>query len=143
MVIVPCNKSRIVSDVFLTLSCVASPCSLCQNFGTWAILFISNQYEDDSDVAHEIRCMYTRVNMLIRKFHKCSSVVKIRLFRAYCKGGRTMARAKREPNNRGLGWRPQRGPGAELLVVGQEKTPKLKAFCPFPYKRGAKSSGLK
>ena len=28
--------------------------------------------------------MYTRVNMLIRKFHKCSTEVKIRLFRAYC-----------------------------------------------------------
>jgi len=25
-----------------------------------------------------------RVNMLIRKFHKCSTEVKIRLFRAYC-----------------------------------------------------------
>jgi len=45
---------------------------------------ISNQHKDDSDIAREIRCMYTRVNMLIRIFHKCSTELKIRLFRAYC-----------------------------------------------------------
>ena len=33
----------------------------------------------------------------------------------------------------------QLGPGAEPLVVGQGRPLKLKAFCPFPCKRGAKS----
>jgi len=44
----------------------------------WPISFVSH-YLYDSDIAREIRLiMHTRVNMLIRKFHKCSTVVKLR-----------------------------------------------------------------
>jgi len=32
----------------------------------------------------QIRNVYTRTNMLICRFNKCSTVVKIRLFRSYC-----------------------------------------------------------
>jgi len=45
---------------------------------------IFNQHKDDNDIAREIRCMYTRVNMLILIFYKCSTEVKIKLFRVYC-----------------------------------------------------------
>ena len=48
----------------------------------------------------------------------------------------TIASAEREPNNSGVwGRSPQRGPGAEPLVVSGW----LKAFCSFSYKRGAES----
>jgi len=36
------------------------------------------------DICREIRNMYTGTNMLICKFDKCSTVLKIWLFRSYC-----------------------------------------------------------
>ena len=53
-------------------------------------------------------------------------------------GGGTMASPDRKPIT---GIRPQRGPAAQPLVraKGGEAPLKLKAFCPFSYKRGAKS----
>jgi len=42
---------------------------MCQNSGIWVILFLTN--------------IKTTV-MLIRKFHECSTEMKIRLFLAYC-----------------------------------------------------------
>jgi len=83
MVFAPCNKSRIVSDIFPNFVLCGQPLQFVSEFRYLGHI-ISNQHKDDTDIAREIRCMYTRVNMLIRKFHKCSTEVKIRLFRAYC-----------------------------------------------------------
>ncbi len=38
---------------------------------------------DDDDMKREIRLMFVRTNLLIRKFHRCSLRVKVMLFRAY------------------------------------------------------------
>jgi len=45
---------------------------LCQNLS------------DDSDIMREVKNMFYRTNVLIRKFAKCSLHVKLTLFRAYC-----------------------------------------------------------
>ena len=45
---------------------------------------LHNSLKDDYDVLREIRSMYARTNMLIRKFAKCSFYVKMRLFKSYC-----------------------------------------------------------
>ena len=42
-----------------------------------------NDLTDDEDVQRQIRCMYSRANMLIRKFGKCSTEVKVQLFKSY------------------------------------------------------------
>ena len=45
-----------------------------------------------------------------------------------------MATAEREPVTEGLGWSPQRGPGAELLIRGQRaKPPEAESFEAFAH----------
>ena len=39
---------------------------------------------DDEDIEREIKNMFNRTNMLIRKFNKCSVAVKTTLFKSYC-----------------------------------------------------------
>ena len=39
---------------------------------------------DDLDIQWEIRNMFTRTNILARRFAKCSTDVKIILYKAYC-----------------------------------------------------------
>jgi len=57
----PCNKSRIVSDVFPNLVLCGQPLQFVPEFRYLGHI-ISDQHKDDSDIAREIRCMYTRVN---------------------------------------------------------------------------------
>ena len=39
---------------------------------------------DDGDIRREIRCMFTRCNMLRRRFYNCSMSVKLVLFKSFC-----------------------------------------------------------
>ena len=45
---------------------------------------ITNTLCDDDDVHREIRNLFTRTNILARRFAKCSVDVKVTLFKAYC-----------------------------------------------------------
>ena len=45
---------------------------------------ICHSFSDDDDVKREIRNMYTRTNILIRKYSRCSLCVKLVLFKSYC-----------------------------------------------------------
>jgi len=45
---------------------------------------INDRLSDDNDINREIRNMYVRTNMLIRRFGRCSRILKTRLFRTYC-----------------------------------------------------------
>ena len=45
---------------------------------------ISPVSDDNLDIARQMRLLYARTNVLIRKFGKCSKDVKLCLFRAYC-----------------------------------------------------------
>ena len=61
----------------------------------------------------------------------------------FAKEGQTMASVKHKPI---MEVSPQWGPGAESLLAakGRRQNPlKLKVFCPFSYKRRAKSLGFK
>jgi len=40
--------------------------------------------KDDTDIKREIRNMYSRTNMMLRRFGKCTMYVKLQLFRSYC-----------------------------------------------------------
>jgi len=39
---------------------------------------------DNVDMEREIRNMFFRANILVRKFSQCSTAVKVRLFKSYC-----------------------------------------------------------
>jgi len=45
---------------------------------------IDNSMSDDADISREIKCLFTRTNILIRRFGKCSVTVKKKLFTAFC-----------------------------------------------------------
>jgi len=45
---------------------------------------ITNTLIDDDDINREIKKMFVRTNMQIRKSHNCSTDVKIMLFNTFC-----------------------------------------------------------
>jgi len=45
---------------------------------------IEHTFCDDSNVNMELRNLFARVNVLIRRFSYCSTQVKLRLFKSYC-----------------------------------------------------------
>jgi len=45
---------------------------------------ITNNLSDDDDIRREIRNMFIRTNILLWKFHNCSTSVKRVLFNTYC-----------------------------------------------------------
>jgi len=83
MVFDPGAKDKIVCKHFPNFSMGGQPLQFVTEFHYLGYI-ISNTLADDSDICREIRNMYTRTNMLICRFNKCSTVVKIRLFRSYC-----------------------------------------------------------
>ena len=45
---------------------------------------LNNKLSDDDDIKWEIRSMFIRTHILLRRFGKCSVAVKMSLFRSYC-----------------------------------------------------------
>jgi len=45
---------------------------------------ILHNMSDNADIDREIRNMFFRANILVRKFSKCSVTVKIQLFKSFC-----------------------------------------------------------
>jgi len=45
---------------------------------------LNNSCTDDNDIKREIRNLYARTNVLNRRFGKCSSNVKLLLFKSFC-----------------------------------------------------------
>jgi hypothetical protein len=45
---------------------------------------INNDFLDNDDIKREIRCMFMRSNILIRRYSNCSVAVKLLLFKAFC-----------------------------------------------------------
>ena len=46
--------------------------------------FICDNLSDDKDIKRQIRSVYTKGNLLIKKFRNCTSEVKVKLFKSYC-----------------------------------------------------------
>ena len=44
----------------------------------------NNNLTDDDDIARQKRCIDAQANVLVRKFHICSSTIKTSLFNSYC-----------------------------------------------------------
>jgi len=47
-------------------------------------VFISDNLRDDNDINRELRAIYARGNVLIKKFIMCTDDVKVKLFKSYC-----------------------------------------------------------
>jgi len=46
--------------------------------------FIEDTLSYDSDITRELKSLFTRANLLNRRFWRCSVKVKLRLFRTFC-----------------------------------------------------------
>jgi hypothetical protein len=47
-------------------------------------VILSNDYKDNLDIKRQIKSFYAYGNTLVRKFSKCSTDVKVNLFKTYC-----------------------------------------------------------
>jgi len=45
---------------------------------------ISSKSGDNDDILHQMRLIFARTNVLLRRFKKCNTDVKLCLFKAYC-----------------------------------------------------------
>ena len=91
-----CNASKTVCTVFQPVCkrlvvAVDFPCFSLNGIALQFVKefrylghIINNKFTDDDDIKREIRNLFIRTNILIRRFSKCSFVVKLRLFKAYC-----------------------------------------------------------
>ena len=83
MIFNPHNPHKRLHSVFPSFSLSGCQLSFVTNFKYLGHI-IEHTLHDDSDISRELRCLFTRTNVLIRRFWRCSLDVKLRLFRTYC-----------------------------------------------------------
>jgi hypothetical protein len=83
MVFAPRDNRKIILNEFPAFQLNGSSLQFVQCFKYLGHL-ITHDLTDDDDIQREVRNMFYRTNMLLRKFKKCSVDVKLTLFRAYC-----------------------------------------------------------
>ena len=83
MVFDPKNTNKIVSKNFPLFKIGSSSIQYITQFKYLGHV-ISNSVNDDEDIQREIRNMFIRTNILVRRFSMCSLSVKTVLFKSYC-----------------------------------------------------------
>ena len=83
MVFSPKDKSKIVAQSFPAFCLGGNSLKFVSSFKYLGHILTDNS-RDDSDIDREIRNMFIRTNTLKRKFDRCSSDVKLILFKSYC-----------------------------------------------------------
>jgi len=83
MVANPFDRNRIVSECFPPLTMANCKLSYVSQFKYLGHI-TEYTFCDDSDVNRELKNLYARVNVLIRRFSYCATQVKLRLFKSYC-----------------------------------------------------------
>ena len=80
MIFLPRMRDKIISRNFPSFQLGGMPLTFVNEF-KYLGHQISCDLSDDLDIRREIRNMFLRTNILIRKFAKCSLEVKLFLFR--------------------------------------------------------------
>lgn len=83
MIFNPCNKRKTVCDSFPAFSLAGCNLLVVQQFKYLGHI-IDNSCSDDADINRELKSLFTRTNVLIRRFKRCSTQVKVQLFRSFC-----------------------------------------------------------
>jgi len=71
----------IVSQILLL---TAVSYNLFLSLGIWDIILSDDLSDDDDDIRREIKNLFVRTNMLISRFYKCFSNVKLTRFKSFC-----------------------------------------------------------
>jgi len=83
MIFMPKNHNRLFTTVFPPFKIGRSVLQFVPQFKYLGHI-LTNNLSDDADINREVRSMFVRCNILIRKFHSCSKLVKLKLFRSFC-----------------------------------------------------------
>lgn len=83
MIFNPKCKRLIVATEFPSFTQNDSPLQFVKEFKYLGHI-INNELSDNNDVKREIRNLFMRTNILIRRYSNCSVSVKLTLFKAYC-----------------------------------------------------------
>jgi hypothetical protein len=83
MIFSPKDRSKIVSTNFPPFSIDNVSLQYVPEFKYLGHI-INNDFTDDRDIQREMCNMYYRTNLLVRRFSRCSTAVKVTLFKAYC-----------------------------------------------------------
>lgn len=83
MVFPPKNRNKLVCSEFPRFHIGLFNLEYVREFKYLGHVIISDMTDND-DIMREIRYLFIRSNILIRKFSKCSLTVKVRLFKSYC-----------------------------------------------------------
>lgn len=83
MVCKPSCKNKIVLHNFPCFMLLNQPVKFVAQFRYLGHI-LNNEFTDDDDIKREIRNLFMRTNLLLRRFGKCSIAVKLVLFKSYC-----------------------------------------------------------
>jgi hypothetical protein len=82
MIFNPTDKKKIISNSFPNFKLAGHDLAFVSQFRYLGHI-IDQSMIDDKDIMREIKAMFTRANLLCRKFKRCSVEVKIKLFKSY------------------------------------------------------------
>ena len=80
---VPKNRHRMLSTNFPSFKIGSYDLQFVSHF-KYSGHSITSSLSDDDDIQREIRSMFVRCNLLIRRFPNCSKAVKLKLFQSFC-----------------------------------------------------------
>ena len=83
MIFRPRNKEKWISDSFPDFTLDGCKLQFVSKFRYLGHI-ISDDLSDDDDIRREIKNLFVRTNMLISRFYKCSSNVKLTLCKSFC-----------------------------------------------------------
>jgi len=83
MVFKPKQRAKVVANIFPQFKLGNNTLQYVKQFKYLGHV-ITEDLTDDAVIQREIRNLFTRTNILLQQFHRCSVAVKCTLFRAYC-----------------------------------------------------------
>jgi Reverse transcriptase (RNA-dependent DNA polymerase) len=83
MVFKPKCRTKIVATYFRNFMMNGQPLQFVAEFRYLGHI-VNNDFTDDDDIKREIRNLFMRTNLLIRRFKRCSVAVKTMLFKSHC-----------------------------------------------------------
>ena len=84
MMFQPYKAAKRVLCTFTSFKLSGVELTAVENFKYLGHIISSLMSDNNQDIARQMRMLYARANVIIRKFSKCSREVKLCLFRAHC-----------------------------------------------------------
>jgi hypothetical protein len=79
----PFNRRKIICPNFPEFSLAGCKLEFVEYF-RYPGHIVDNCLCDDKDINWEVKALFTRTNILCRRFKRCSTAVKLKLFHSYC-----------------------------------------------------------